>query len=128
MTRLEPILLALFLASWLLDLLHLAGAVSLAGNLSLSLYALYSLAAAGGWLAGNVYIRRRRGLPTAIGRRLLVVYLFGPPGVLYLLRIMATVEQQLAAPLVPIYACAVYSLFFLVPVTLTRTAVRPSRR
>jgi hypothetical protein len=124
-SRLEPILVALCLASWAATLLHLTGVVSLAGDLHLSLYAFYSLAAAGGWLTGNVYVRRRAGLPKGLARRLLVVYLFGPPGLLFLLRAMSPLPEQVAAPMVSIYAGAVYSVFFFVPVTFGRSpAVR----
>lgn len=124
-SRLEPILLGLCLASWLLALLHLVGLLRLAGGLDLSLYGLYSTAAAAGWVAGNVYVRRRRRLPQELRGRLLTVYLVGPPGVIYLLRAMAPAEQQMAAPLVPIYSFFVYTVLFLVPLTLTpKTAGR----
>ncbi len=128
MARFEPYLLALCLAAWTVTLVHYTGLVSLAGNLRLGLYGLYSLAACGGWLAGNVYVRRRAGLPRELWKRFLVVYLFGPPGFLFFLRSLAPAAEQLAAPLVAVYAAGVYSLFFAVPVTFTRTAPRRDGR
>ena len=47
-----------------------------------------------------------------------LVYLFGPPGVLALLRAMAPGPTQEAAPLVSLYAGIVYAILFLVPVSL----------
>ncbi|HEX9737542.1 MAG TPA: hypothetical protein VGG06_36740 [Thermoanaerobaculia bacterium] len=125
--RLEIALLAAFSAVWLLAVLALFGILPLAGVFDLGLYRLYSVAAALGWLAGNVYLLRGRGLPAGGRgrRRLLLAYLLGPPGVLYLLRSLAPPAVQAGAPLVPLLSFAVYLLFFLVPVTLRP---RPSRR
>jgi hypothetical protein len=128
LSRLERRLFGFFSALWLMDLLILVGVVKLPdGALPLSLYAYFGLAAALGWLAGNVYVARRRGLrkrlkaPAAVqaARHLLVIYLLGPPAVLYLLRALAPSVVQAAAPLVPLWAFGVYGVFFLVPVTLT---------
>lgn len=129
--RLEPMLVGLFLACWLLAFLSAVGVISLAGSLSLSLYGLYSTAAALGWLAGNVYVHRVRRLnpPRTLRRRVLLVYWLGPPGVVHLLRAMAPAFQQAAAPLVPLYSLAVSSVFFLVPVVLRpRGPGAPPRR
>lgn len=120
--------MALCLASWVVALLHLGGFVSLAGNLDLSLYGVYSVAAVAGWLAGNVYVRRRQGMPPPLARRFLVAYFSGPPALIFLLRAMAPAPEQLAAPFVSFYALAVYAVFFLVPVTFGRAAVRPGGR
>lgn len=120
MKRLEPALLGLFLACWLVDLLVLLRVVRLAGMLPLTLYGLYSVAVALGWLFGNVYVRRRRGLPPAVRRRLLILYVMGPPGILYLLRSMSPIELQRAAPFVPLYAFCVFAILFLVPVTILK--------
>jgi hypothetical protein len=60
--------------------------------------------------------RRRRAAP-AVVRWLLMLYLFGPPSILYLLRALAPHPQQAAAPLVPLYAFLVFAIFFLVPVS-----------
>ena len=119
-------LLGLFLACWLVALLHLVGLLSLAGTLDLGLYPFYGIAAALGWVSGNLYVHGRRALPARARRLLLVVYFLAPPGLLYLLRAMAPAALQAAAPFVALYACAVFAVFFLVPVTLTGTA--PTRR
>ena len=84
---------------------------------------LYAIAALAGWLAGNVYLRRRQGMPPSVTRRLLVVYLFGPPSIPFLLRAMAPASEQAAAPFVPLYAVAICVVFFFVPVTFGRSAV-----
>jgi hypothetical protein len=116
--RFEIVLLALFLACWAVNLLIGLRLLPFAGNANLSLYALYSLAVALGSLAGNVYARRRRGLPPPARRRLFFIYFFGPPAIVILLRAMAPLDVQRAAPLVPLYALAVYSIFFAVPLSL----------
>ena len=51
----------------------------------------------------------------------------GPPGVVYLLRALASPEAQAAAPMAAIYGCGVFFVFFLVPVTLKGSAARQSR-
>lgn len=116
--RLELILLSLFLACWAVVLLHIVGLVPMAGSLELSLQGLYTIAVAMGWLSGNVYVHRSRGLPRELRRRLLLIYLLGPPALLALLRSMASVEAQRAAPIVPLYAGVVFAILFLVPVSL----------
>jgi hypothetical protein len=122
--RLEPALIGLFLASWLGALLGQLSVLALAGSLPLGLYPFYSLAAALGWVAGNVYVHRRRRVPAPLWRRLLLIYLVGPPGILYLVREMAPAADQALAPLVPLLGFAVFGVFFAVPVTLAP----PSRR
>lgn len=125
-SRFELVLGAFFIACWFLGLLALLRIFSLAGELRLGLYPLFSLSAALGWVMGNVYVQRtrrqppRRGLP-----RGLWIYLLGPPGVLILVRAMAPRIEQEAAPLVPVLAVAVFVVFFLVPVSLS--AVGPTR-
>lgn len=116
--RLELVLTALFFASWSVGLLQFVGLVPTAGTLDFGLQGLFTAAAALGWLAGNVYVQRSRGLPSLLRRRLLLIYLLGPPGLLFLLRGMAPMEVQLAAPLAPLYATGVFSILFLVPVSL----------
>lgn len=117
---LELALLVAFSALWVVAMLAFFGILPLAGAFDLGLYSLYSFAAALGWLAGNVYVLRRRGLPAGgrWRRRLLPTYLLGPPGVVYLLRALAPPSVQAAAPLVPLLSFLVYLIFFLVPVTL----------
>jgi hypothetical protein len=116
--RLELILLALFFASWLVGFLQWSGLLPKAGSLDLGLRGLFSLGAALGWLSGNVYVQRSRGLPAALRRRIMLIYLLGPPGLLFLLRSLAPAETQMAAPLAPLYATLVMSIFFFVPVSL----------
>lgn len=98
----------------------------LAGTFDLDLYRLYSVSAVLGWLSGNIYIMRRRSLPTggAWKKRLLLAYLLGPPSMVYLLRSLASPAVQQAAPFVPFYSLTVYAIFFLVPVTLRTTEVK----
>jgi hypothetical protein len=127
-SRVEPILVAFFLATWTVDLLAVLGLVELRGSLDLALYPLYSIAAAAGWLAGLIYVARSRGVTGVLRRRIWLVYFLGPPGVLYLLRWMASVEVQRAAPLVPFYSFAVFSIFFLVQVHFIPHPQPPSWR
>ena len=127
---LEIVLLGLFLIAWCLGLLSVAAGLPLAGLAPLSLYQFYGIAAAAGWLGGNLYVQRAGPLPKPIRRRLLLVYLLGPPGLVYLLRTMAPAEQQAAAPLAGLWAFAVLVIFFLVPVSLRRPrppGARPRR-
>lgn len=118
-TPFERALLIVCTACWAVALAHYAGVVSLAGHLPLSLYAFYSTAVASGWLFGNVYMYRRARLPPPLRRRVLLLYYLGPPAMLYLLRALAPAREQLGAPLVPLYALGVYTVLFLVPVTIT---------
>lgn len=122
----ELALLGVFLALWTVALASLLGILPTAGLLDLSLYQLYGVAAFLGWLAGNVYVHRTRGTPKPLRRRVVLIYLFGPPGLLYLLRALAPASSQALAPLAAIYACGVFFVFFLVPVTL-RGSSRPRR-
>ena len=147
----ERSLLGFFGAAWIVALLHLAGVVPLAGGLPLSLYGYYAFAAVAGWLAGNVYVLRRRrlastvpatprgraageggarvGAPGTPGRRdrrlLAVLYFFGPPALVYLLGAVVAAEQQAQAPLAPLWAFGVYGVFFLVPIAFPPPARRP---
>ena len=122
--RLELILVALFLVCWSIVLVQMVGVLPMAGSLDLGLRGLYSTAVAMGWLSGNVYVHRSRGLPRELRRRLLLIYLLGPPSLLALLRAMAPVQAQRAAPIVPLYAAIVFAILFLVPVSL-KGAFRP---
>lgn len=122
----ENVLAALSLACALvvgLDRLGVLPWRPLAGSVFLGLYPLYSLAAAAGWLLGNLYVRRSVG--GTGGRRwlLFAFYAVAPVGPLFLLRAMAPIEQQMAAPLVPWLCAAIVVVFFLVPVSL-----RPRQR
>jgi hypothetical protein len=99
---------ALFLACWVVFFLHLLGWTPLTGRLSLSLYALYSAASALGWVAGMLYVQRTRRLNGAARRPIFLLTFFGPPSLLFLLRAMAPLANQEAAPLVPVWALAVF--------------------
>ena len=125
--RLEVVLLALFVVAWCLALLSVATGLPLAGVAPLSLYQLYGIAAAAGWLGGNLYVQRARKLPRMIRRRVLLIYLLGPPSLVYLLRTMAPAEEQGAAPLAGIWAFAVLTIFFMVPVSLRRVGKASDR-
>lgn len=125
MTAFERSMLSLFSALWIVALLELFGLLPLAGGWPLSLYGLYGFGAFLGWIAGNVWVHRRRRVGRRLGRWLLMVYFFGPPSILYLVRALAPAEYREAAPLVPIYAFAVYAIFFLVPVSFAPRPRRP---
>ncbi len=120
-------LLGLFLALWTVALAALFGILPTDGLLNLSFYQLYGVAAFLGWLSGNVFIHRSKKAPRQLRSRLLLIYLLGPPGLIYLLRSLADVEIQARAPLAAVYACGVYVVFFLVPVTLKGTSTPRSR-
>ncbi len=127
--RFELALLAVFSAAWLAVSVVFFGLVRLAGVFDLDLYRLYSVAAVLGWVSGNVYVLRSRGASEKSENRyrrrwLLLTYFVGPPSLLCLIRALAPLAAQAAAPFVPIYALCVYCLFFLVPVTLRATRVR----
>jgi hypothetical protein len=116
--RLEPILFSFFCACWLAALLHGIGLVPLADTIRLEPQTLFTLAAIVGWLAGNVYVHRRRTVLRRFHRRLLLLYLVGPPGVFFLLWAMAPEDWQRAVPLAAVYAFGVSSTLFLVPYLL----------
>jgi hypothetical protein len=120
--RRELLLLTLFGGCWIGSMAHGAAGFPFAGALPLDLYVLDGLAAAAGWLCGNLYVNRRR----ATGRRgaLLLVYLVGPTGPLYLLFTLASSQIRQLAPLAPLWAFAIFALFFLVPVSFRRPARR----
>jgi hypothetical protein len=118
LTRGDAIFLGLFLACWAFSLLSFTRIVRLAGSLPLSLYAYYSVAVALGWGFGILYVRRTWGLATPIRRRFLLIYYLGPPAILGVLRSMGSWADQHAAPFVPLYAFGVFSILFLVPVTM----------
>ena len=121
---LELGLLGVFLAVWTVALASLVGLLPASGLLDLNLYQLYGVAAALGWVSGNVYVARSRRFPTPLRRRILLIYLLGPPGMIYLLRSLASFEVQAAAPLAAVYGSGVYFVLFLVPVTL-KSPARP---
>ena len=125
MLRVEVLLLVLSGFVWTLSLGVVLGFFPLAGLITLDLYRFYSIAAVLGWLSGNVYMLRRRtlgkgeaGLAVRHPRRMLVTaYVLGPPSVVMLIWALSPSSLQQAAPFVPVYALAMFGLFFLVPVT-----------
>jgi hypothetical protein len=117
--RIELILLALFLACWVLSLAVFFQLLRLDGAAPLGFYGLYSIAASLGWLFGNVYVQRTRKMAKTekqVRRQFWVFYFFGPLGIVYLLKSMEPLDFQRAAPLVLLYAWAVFSIFFAVPI------------
>ena len=120
----ELSLLGVFLAVWTVALACMVGLLPAGGLLDLSLYQLFGISAALGWVSGNVYVSRARRFPKPARSRVLLIYLLGPPGIIYLLRSLASPPVQAAAPLAAIYGCAVFFIFFLVPVSLKRAFYR----
>lgn len=120
MKRFELILLALFLACWLVYLLAVFRVVRPDGTLALGFYPYYSVAVGAGWGAGNMYVYRSRDLDpeSQSRRRLLASYFLAPLGLILLLKAMMPLEFQRAAPLVGLYAFCVYSIFFVVATKL----------
>ena len=121
-------LLGLFLALWTVALAALAGLLPTAGLLNLGLYQLYGIAAFLGWLSGNVFVSRSRKLPKPFRNRILIIYLLGPPALIYVLRSLAETEIQASAPLAAVFACGIFFVFFMVPVTLKGSATPRNRR
>lgn len=118
---LEVVLTGLFLGTWGLSLFYTWGRVY-PGTLDLSLYQLYGLASALGWLAGNVFVWRRRLVPdSGLRRRLALIYFLGPPSLVSLARALAPYPSVADAPLAGLYAIGVYAVFFTVPVVLKPT-------
>ena len=127
MRRSEVILLGFSLASALFVVLAKLGLWSVAGSIRIGLYPLYSVAAIGGWLSGNLYVWRIRQPARPSGALLLTVYLVAPAGLLAMLRAMAPLGEQATAPLVPLFSWGIFLVFFLVPVSLASTR-KPLRR
>jgi hypothetical protein len=122
--RTEAVLGGFFLATWIVALVYGVGWLEAPG-LALSLYGLFSFAAAFGWVVGNLYVLRLRSLPAearALRRRFGILYLAVPAGVVALARAMAPLELRIAAPLAEPLALGVYTIFFMVPLSLRRRA------
>jgi hypothetical protein len=126
--RLEAVLHGFFLACWLVFFANLSGLLPLRGALPLSLYTIFGAAATVGWLAGNFYVHRSRGLPPAARLRTFLLYFFDPPALFLLLWGLTPVSHKAEAPLVPLYAVGVFTVFFLVPVSLRPRPPRPPGR
>ncbi len=125
MTRLEPLLTSFFFATWIVGFLALFGVVDTADRLPVGMYTFFSIAAAAGWIFGNVFVWRGRSVAQPLRRGLFVIYCIGPPGSLLLLRSMALRAEQVAAPLVLLYSWVVFLVLFLVPIVLRRNTRRP---
>lgn len=120
MLRTETVVGGFFLATWVVAIVYLAGWLE-PPRLALTLRALFTFAAAFGWVIGNLGMLRQRAAkdeaPRARRRRL-ALYLAVPAGLLALVRSMMPLELRAAAPLAGLYAFAVYAIFFFVPVVL----------
>ena len=78
--RFEILLLGIFSTSWAVAFILALRLVPVAGVLPLDLYSFFSIAAALGWISGNLYISREPTLPEDRYRwRLFFNYLLGPP-------------------------------------------------
>jgi len=99
----------------------------LAGLSPVALYPLYTLASALGWGMGNLYVFRTREEHPGVRRILAPLYLLAPPGTLFALWATAREELQIGAPLAPVYACGIYLVLFLVPLTFARGGSKESR-
>jgi hypothetical protein len=117
---LEAVLLGLFLACWAVLVLSWLHVAHLSGNAPVSLYRYFSFASALGWSTGTIYVQRGRKLAEPDRRLLRWVYYLGPQGIVYLLRALAPLAERRLAPLVPLWAFGVYTVFFLVPVLVRR--------
>jgi hypothetical protein len=120
--RLEPVLFGFFTLCWLVALAVLALGRTLNSPLPISLYHLYGLAVFGGWLSGNVYVQRTARVPRDERLRSLLVYLLGPPGLLFLTHALSAYQSQVRVPLAPLYALGIYFVFFMVPVSFRHMA------
>jgi hypothetical protein len=116
--RYELVFLGLFLACWLVYLLGVFQVVKPAGTLDPGFYPYFSLAAAAGWGAGNLYVYRTRDFDAQLRRRFLPAYFLAPLGLIFLIKTMMPLAFQRAAPLVGVYAFCVFSIFFVVATKL----------
>lgn len=108
-----------FLLCWLAFFAFAILGYPLAGAVRLQLFHLYGLAASGGWIMGNLEVaRRRRQRKRRSG--LLLMHLFLPCGLFYLLWALAPEEMRRGFPLAPLYALGVFVILFLVPISLRR--------
>jgi hypothetical protein len=120
--RTEAVVGGFFLATWVVALVYVLGWLGPPG-LALSFYGLFVFSAAFGWVIGNLFAIRLRSLagsPPARRRRFGATYLAVPAGAVALARAMAPTALREAAPLAGWLALGVYTVFFMVPVTLRR--------
>ena len=128
MRRLETVLLGLFGAFWVVLVLAYLGVVHLAVTLPLTLYELFGTAGMVGTLAGNLAVWRSIGVDVEVWRRLKVIYYVGPACLPMLVRALAPLELRVAAPFAALWAVGVYSVFYLVPVSMRRVPRPPPGR
>jgi len=109
--RTETVLGGLFLACWLVALGYTAGLLPPPAPLPLSLYGLFTFAAAFGWVIGNLLVLRQRARPQEPRpRRLLGLYLAAPAGLVALVRSMTDEYWRKGAPLGGLLALAIYAI------------------
>ncbi len=120
MLRTEAVIGGFFLACWIVALVYASELVALPRPIPIDLYGLFIFSAAFGWVSGNLFVLRRRRLPSHLERRFRGLYLFVPAGLVALARAMTTDTWRAAAPLGGLYALLVYSIFFGVPLLLAR--------
>jgi hypothetical protein len=116
--RLEAIVSGICLGAWILASIFLTTS---AGGIDRFIPPrfIFPYAAMLGWLAGNVYVARRRS--RAMSRRaLLAIYLGGPPGLIWLFWTIIPTSLRVTSPIAPPLALGIFGIFFLVPVTLRR--------
>ena len=126
--RFELACLAVCAACAVTALLARLDVVSVADSIPLGLYPFYGLAAAAGWLSGNIYVARTRDAGFRLKSLLLPIYMIGPAGPISLLTAMGASGSQERAPLAPVFAFGVFLMLFFVPVTLrfSASSSRPS--
>ena len=119
--RLEIYLLGFFFVCWVAFFSLAIAGYPLAGFLPLGLYGLYGVAVLAGWLIGNVFVFRSRGWTRVARMRFLLILLLSPGGLFYLLWSLGRDSDRTAVPFAPLYAFAVFAVFFLVPVSFRRS-------
>ncbi len=119
--RFEIGILGFLLFCWLLFFSLAVAGYPLAGMLRLGLYPLYGLAVFLGWLLGNVVVHRSSAHAPPVRRRLVLAFLLCPGGLFYLLWSLAPDVTREAAPFAPLYAAAIFAIFFLVPVSFRKS-------
>jgi hypothetical protein len=116
--RYEQVLLGLFLACWLVSLLAVFRVLAPDGTWNPGFYPYYTVAAASGWGAGNLYVYRTRDLDEKDRRRYMPGYFLAPLGLILLLKVMMPLAFQRMAPFVGVWAFGVFSIFFSVATKL----------
>ena len=117
--QIELALLGFFIACWLVFFGLAFAGYPQTGMLRLGLYELYGVAVLAGWLIGNVFVYRSRSWSKAVRIRFLLIFLLSPGGLFYLLWSCGT--ERATVPFAPLWAFAVFAVFFLVPVSFRRS-------